>query len=157
MPFTALRYRKMIGVIGGSNPPPEYIPIAEEVGREIARNGAILVCGGKGGVMMAAAKGAKEENGLTIGIMPEPHHHSANKYIDLVIPTGLGHIRNTIIAQAAHGLVAIDGAHGTLTELAFGLLARKPIVSIDSWEIKGIDIKQINDPKEALEYLCGRL
>jgi hypothetical protein len=116
-----------IGVIGASNPNHEILKIAEEVGRLIAKNNAILVCGGLGGVMELACKGAKEENGITIGILPSKDKNDANPYVDIAIPTGLGEARNLIVVLSSDALIAIDGAYGTLSEIAMGLYQKLPM------------------------------
>ena len=126
-----------IGVIGGGECAPEIYEIAHEVGQEIAKNGFALVCGGLGGVMEAACRGAKAAEGITIGILPTSNKGDANPYVDLVIPTGLGHARNVLIVHASDALVAIDGEAGTLSEIAVALKIGKPIVGIKSWELEG--------------------
>lgn len=130
--------RRMIGVIGGRRANRALLMEAEHVGRLIASRGAVLVCGGLTGVMEAVAKGARAEGGLTIGILPQDHRRHANQYIDIPIVTGLGIGRNVIIARTADALVAIGGEYGTLSEIAFGLQMEKPVVGIETWDIKGI-------------------
>ena len=120
--------RKMIvGVIGASQPSPEGLRMANAVGREIAARGAVLVCGGLGGVMEAAAKGAFEAGGDVIGLLPGPDKSSANPYITLPVPTNMGHARNVIIAHTAEALIAIEGEYGTLSEAAISLKLGKPV------------------------------
>jgi hypothetical protein len=131
------RVKGQIGVIGGAECSPEIYEIAREVGQEIAKNGFALVCGGLGGVMEAACRGAKEGGGITIGILPTSNKGHANSYVDLVIPTDLGHARNVLVVHASDALVAIDGETGTLSEIAIALKIGKPIVGIKSWELEG--------------------
>jgi uncharacterized protein (TIGR00725 family) len=126
-----------IGVIGGGTCSSEIYEIAQEVGREIARSGFSLVCGGLGGVMEAACRGAREAGGITIGILPTANKRDANPYVDLVIPTGLGHARNVLVVHASDALVAVDGETGTLSEIAIALKVGKPIVGIKTWELEG--------------------
>ena len=120
----------IIGVIGDSDPSPETAALAEKAGAEIARAGAVLVCGGLGGVMQAAARGAKEAGGLTVGVLPSYDAESANPFIDIPIATGMGHARNVIIAATAHVLIAMAGSYGTLSEIALGLKLGKPVISL---------------------------
>ncbi|MEA3328980.1 MAG: TIGR00725 family protein [Candidatus Omnitrophota bacterium] len=127
-----------IAVIGGHNCSREINKIAEQVGYEIGRMGAVLVCGGLGGVMEAAARGSKKAKGKTIGILPGNNKTDANPYIDLPIVTGLGYARNSLVVKNADLVVAIDGKEGTLSEIAFSLQMKKPIIGIQTWDIAGI-------------------
>ena len=120
----------IIGVIGDSDPDPATAALAEEAGAEIARAGVVLVCGGLGGVMRAAAQGAKEAGGLTVGVLPSYDAQSANSFIDIPIATGMGHARNVVIAATAQALIALAGAHGTLSEIALGLKLGKRVISL---------------------------
>jgi uncharacterized protein (TIGR00725 family) len=140
--------RKIIGVIGGTIAAPDVLQRAEETGRLIAGHGFALICGGMGGVMEAAAKGAKDAGGTTIGILPHADRHEANPYIDIPIATGLGEGRNLVIVRTADLLIAIDGEFGTLTEIAFALKIKKPVIGLRTWEIPGV-IK-VATPGEAL-------
>ena len=143
-----------IGVIGGSKVDEETYRLAEEVGREIARKGRVLVCGGLSGVMEAAAKGAREEGGFTIGILPTGSRHDANPYIQVAIATDMGHARNAIIANTADVLIAVGGSYGTLSEISFGLKLGKRIVSLRSWDFDPAIICAA-DPREAVEKAIG--
>ena len=130
--------RRIIGVIGGRRTEQSLLKEAEEAGRLIAKNGATLVCGGLGGVMEAASRGAKAEGGLTVGILPQNDAKEANQHIDIPIATGLGIGRNVIIARTADALIAVGGEYGTLSEIAFALQMGKPVVGIKTWDIKGV-------------------
>ncbi len=132
------RKRIRIGVIGGSRPDKHSIEAAFKVGRLIAEAGAILVCGGLGGVMEAAAAGAKKAGGITIGILPGTHPYEANSSIDVPIATGLGYSRNSLVAMNADVLIAIDGEYGTLTEIAYGNIYGKKVIGLGTWEVKGV-------------------
>jgi uncharacterized protein (TIGR00725 family) len=143
--------KKIIGVIGGSTCSEEIYNIAYQVGRHIAKKGYLLISGGLGGVMEAACKGAKSEQGLTIGILPTNDKNSANPYVDIPIVTGMGEARNIIIVKSADGIIAIDGGYGTLSELAFCGILNLPVVLIKSWDI-GIGIKE-DDPEKAVDLL----
>ena len=130
--------KKIIAVIGGRRIEKALLAEAEEVGKLIARRGAILVCGGLGGVMEAASEGAQSAGGLTVGILPQDNPGRANQYIDIPITTGLGIGRNVIIARTADALIAVGGEYGTLSEIAFALQLKKPVVGIKTWDIKGV-------------------
>jgi uncharacterized protein (TIGR00725 family) len=119
--------KPIIGVIGASRPSPDSLRMAEAVGRAIALRSAVLVCGGLGGVMEAAAQGAFEAGGEVLGILPGPDSRSANPYVTLAVPTNMGHARNVIIAHTADVLIAVGGEYGTLSETAIGLKLGKPV------------------------------
>ena len=125
-----------ISVIGGSQVDNEIYNLAYEVGREIARNGAVLVCGGLSGIMEASCKGAKEEGGLTVGILPTSNENDANKYVDIKIPTGMGYARNVPVILSSHAVIAVDGSYGTLSEIGYALTYCKPIIGLKTWEVK---------------------
>jgi uncharacterized protein (TIGR00725 family) len=138
-----------VAVIGGGETSPDILALAREVGRELAKKGAVLLCGGLGGVMAAAAQGAKEEGGVSIGILPDPGRDRANPYLTYSIPTNLGHARNIIIAHAADALIAIDGAHGTISEAAIALKLGKPVIGLNaSWNVPGL--RRAATPEEAV-------
>jgi len=130
--------KRIIAVIGGRRTEKALLKEAEEVGRLIAGNGAVLVCGGLGGVMEAASRGAKGEGGLTVGILPQNDAKAVNQYIDIPIVTGLGIGRNVVIARTADALIAVGGEYGTLSEIAFALQMGKPVIGIRTWDIKGV-------------------
>lgn len=121
-----------IAVIGYNkdNCTDEATKLALQVGREIARSGSILICGGLGGVMEAACKGAKENNGTTVGIIPQQEFSFANKFCDIVICTGMGFARDLLVATSADGIIAVGGGVGTLLELAVGYMIKKTMVVI---------------------------
>ncbi len=142
--------RKQIGVIGAGACSRETEALAEAVGREIAKNGAVLLCGSLGGVMEAAAKGAKLEEGTTIGILPGALREEANPWIDIAILSGMGHARNALISQSSDALIAVSGEYGTLSEIALGLKMGKPVVLLESrWKIEGTE--SAKSPREAVE------
>jgi uncharacterized protein (TIGR00725 family) len=145
----------IIAVIGGRRTEKALLAEAEEAGRLIARRGATLVCGGLGGVMEAASRGAKSEGGITVGILPQNDSRDANQFIDIPITTGLGIGRNVIIARTAHGFIAVGGEYGTLSEIAFALQMGKPVVGIKTWDIKGIISAE--NASEAVEKVFERL
>ena len=139
-----------IGVIGASSCDDKIYKLSEKVGESIAKSGAVLVCGGRGGVMEAACKGAKSGNGITIGILPDADDKYSNPFLDYRILTGFGEARNMIIVRTIDAAVAISGNYGTLSEIAFCLKTDVPVVSLDSWDIPGIALKTKN-PEEAVE------
>lgn len=128
--------RTMIAVVGGSSPTDDERALAEAVGRAIARAGAVLICGGRGGVMEAACRGAKTGGGLTVGVLPGASRAEANPYVDLPIVTGLGEARNVIIVRSAHAVIAIGGSYGTLSEIAHALGLGVPVVGLRTWRVE---------------------
>jgi uncharacterized protein (TIGR00725 family) len=151
----------VIGVVGGSAPTAEEASLAEAVGRRLAEEGAILVCGGRGGVMEAACRGAKRAGGLTIGILPGTSRRQANPYVDIPIVTGIGEARNTIITRTAQAVVAIGGGYGTLSEIAFALGFGTPVVGLGTWmmEREGhppVPTVHVETPDEAVEEALAR-
>ena len=131
--------KKFIAVIGGGQCSPEEARLAEEVGRELARRGAILICGGLGGVMEAACRGADSEGGMTIGILPGESRHAANPYIQIPIVTGIGHARNVAVVKSAQAVIAIDGSYGTLSEIGHALQSRIPVIGLNTWSLSRDD------------------
>ncbi|MBI4488921.1 MAG: TIGR00725 family protein [Deltaproteobacteria bacterium] len=141
-----------ISVIGSSDPDSESMALAAEVGRAIAVNGAILICGGLGGIMQAAARGAKENGGLTIGILPDYDKESANPSIDVAVATGLGHARNILVAASGDLIVALPGSHGTRSEISIALKLGRPVIGVRAWgEIVGV--RQVNSIEELKKEL----
>lgn len=128
-----LRSKPRLGVMGSSTCSPRITELATEVGRQIGRAGAILVCGGRGGVMEAAARGAKEAGGITIGILPGESDSEANPYIDIPIVTGMGQARNAINILTSQAVIAVAGAYGTLSEIALARVAGIPVIALESW------------------------
>ena len=124
-----------IGVIGGSTCSEQIARLAEEVGREIANANAVLVCGGRGGVMEAACRGAKSAGGMTIGILPGDDREQANAFVDVAIVTGMGVARNALVVKSSQAVIAIDGKYGTLSEIAFCLQLGIPVVGLQTWEV----------------------
>ena len=144
-----------IGVVGAGECPPEVSALAEETGERLARAGAVLVSGGLGGVMEAAARGAKRAGGLTVGILPGTSHREANPFIDIIVVTGLGHARNAIVARSSHALIALPGEHGTLSEIALALKMGLPVIGLTSWEhIEGVIAT--GTPEEAVREALAR-
>ncbi len=124
-----------IAVIGASDCSKGEARLAEEVGRELARRGATLVCGGLGGVMEAACRGAAAEGGTTIGILPGNSPKDANPHVKIPIVTGMGYARNAIVAKSAQAAIAIGGSYGTLSEIAYALQNDVPVIGLNTWSL----------------------
>jgi uncharacterized protein (TIGR00725 family) len=140
---------KIVGVIGGSKVSKDIYELAFRMGKLIGKRNYVLMTGGLGGVMEAASKGAKETGGLVIGILPGNARATANKWVDVPIVTGMSHARNVIIAQSADILIAIDGAVGTQSEIAFGHIYKKKIIGIRC--TTPLPFEKVNSPEEAIE------
>ncbi len=125
----------LIAVLGPHDLTPEEYTLGADTGRAIARTGAILLCGGLDGMMEAAARGCREEGGRTIGLLPGDDPREANEWIDIALPTGLGPMRNLLIARACHAAIAIRGGYGTLSEIAFCLRLGKPVIGLRTWAL----------------------
>lgn len=152
-----MKKRKVfVGVIGAGKCSKKIFTLAEEVGKEIARAGAILVCGGLGGVMEGAAKGAKEAKGITVGILPGISKEEANPYIDMPIVTGIGEGRNLIVIRSSDAIIALPGKYGTLSEISFAVKLEKPVVGISTWDISERILKS-KDPKEAVKLALDQI
>ena len=132
-----------IAVIGGSQCSPQEEKLAEAVGKELARRGATLVCGGLGGVMEAACKGASSERGITVGILPGDDRSKANPYVSIPVVTGMGYARNVIMVKSAQAVIAIDGSYGTLSEIAYALQGGIPVIGLNTWSFSTKE--QVND------------
>lgn len=140
--------RVQIGIIGGRYCSEKTDKIAEELGRLIAKQGWSVVCGGRGGVMEAACRGAIQAGGATIGILPDSTDAKANPYLTYTIKTGMGEGRNVIIVHSSDVLVAVDGKYGTLSEIALALARRKKVLGMGSWDIPGVE--KVKTPQEAI-------
>jgi hypothetical protein len=148
--------RKFIAVIGGGQCSKEEARLAEEVGRELARRGAILVCGGLGGVMEAACRGASLEGGTTIGILPGDDIQAANPHVQIPIVTSLGYARNIAVVKSARAVIAIGGSYGTLSEISHALQSGIPVIGLNTWSLSrnGQEDKSIipaQSPTEAVD------
>jgi len=146
----------LVAVIGASQCTPRETGVAEEVGRELARRGAVLVCGGLGGVMEAACRGASKVGGKTIGILPGNSPEDANPFVQFPIVTGMGYARNAIVVKSARAAIAIGGGYGTLSEIAHALQNHIPVVGLGTWELarngrEDTSIVPAATPQEAVE------
>ncbi len=159
-------------VIGHDNEgcTPDHEKMAYETGKEIAKSGAVLITGGLGGVMKAASHGAHEEDGLTVGIIPQNDASLANEYCDIVIPTGMGHTRDFLTALSADGVIVIGGGSGTLTEICASYVHKKPIAALkNSGDVAAkyadqyldyrnhVKIVGVDSPKDAVKYILEQI
>jgi uncharacterized protein (TIGR00725 family) len=145
-----------VAVVGDGRCSAEVAALAEATGRELAQRGAVVVCGGLGGVMEAACRGAKAAGGLTIGILPGTLRRDANRYVDIPIVTGMGEARNVLVVQSAQVVIAVHGEYGTLSEIAHALKLGIPVVGLHTWSLaKGGEERQAivraQTPQEAVE------
>jgi uncharacterized protein (TIGR00725 family) len=142
-----------IAVIGGGQCSAEEALLADAVGRELARRGIILICGGLGGIMEAACHGAAIESGLTVGILPGDDPSAANPYVHIRIASGVGFARNIAVVRSANAVIAIDGDYGTLTEIAFALKNGIPVIGLNTWSMSrnGNEDKSIIQAEDAVD------
>jgi uncharacterized protein (TIGR00725 family) len=145
-----------VAVIGSGDPDPERDRQAERVGRALAERGAVVVCGGLGGVMEAACRGAAQAGGTTVGLLPGPDRRGANAHLTIALPTGMGELRNGLIVRAADAVIAVGGEYGTLSEIGFALKLGRPVVGLRTWELarEGAPREAIvvaEGPEEAVE------
>jgi len=154
--------RTQIGVIGASEASEQQLRSAHTVGLELAHAGVLLITGGLGGVMQAASQGAREGHATTVGILPGSELNLANPFVDVVIATGIGELRNGLIVRSSHALIAIGGGFGTLSEIALALQAGRPVVALESWDLpqfKGA-IRHVEHPHDAvalaLQLACSK-
>ncbi|MCL4368906.1 MAG: TIGR00725 family protein [Actinobacteria bacterium] len=151
-----MSHEAIVAVIGEGQCTDDVARAAEEVGRELARRGMTLVCGGLGGVMEAACRGAKSAGGRTVGIIPGDDPSAANRYVDVVIVTGMGEARNALVVKTARAVIAVRGGYGTLSEIALALKTGRPVIGLDTWELsrEGVPdqgMRRASSPLEAVE------
>ena len=147
--------RPHVAVIGASEPDPARDAQAREVGAELARAGAVLVCGGMGGVMEASCAGARQQGGTTVGLLPGDDRSAANPHLDVALPTGLGELRNGLIVRAADAVIAVGGGYGTLSEIGFALRLGRAVVGLGTWELARAGVAdhgvvEASDPADAV-------
>ena len=148
--------RPQIAVVGAGEAGADLLTAAEQVGAGLAGAGAVLVCGGLGGVMEAASRGAREAGGLTVGLLPGTDRGAANPFLDFAVPTGMGEMRNALVVRAADAVIAVGGGFGTLAEIALALKSRTPVVGIATWEAARAgrrieDIERVGSAADAVE------
>ena len=145
-----------IAVIGAAEGEPEALEAAEEVGRLLAEAGAVVICGGRGGVMEAASRGASAAGGVAIGVLPGSDPEEANEHVAHVVATGVGQARNLAVVGSGSAVIAVDGHWGTLSEIAFARKLGKPVVALRSWSLshrteRELGIVEAKTPAEAVE------
>jgi len=147
---------RFIAVIGGSQPSTEEAKLAEAVGKELARQGVTVVCGGLGGVMEATCRGASAEGGITVGILPGNSRRDANPYVKIPVVTGMGYARNIAVVKSAQAVIAVGGSYGTLSEISYALSNGIPVVGLKTWALSKNDkrndaIVVVKTPAEAVK------
>jgi uncharacterized protein (TIGR00725 family) len=149
--------KKVVSVIGGHSCKNEVEQIAQELGKKLAKVVDILVSGGLSGTMKAVCQGFKAGGGLTIGIIPSYDKNDANNFMDIVIPTGLGLARNVLVVKSADVVVALPGEAGTLSEVAYCIQFGIPVISLNSWDIKGvIKVSTVDEAVEQVKQILRR-
>lgn len=146
---------RLIAVVGSGTCGAETAEVAERVGRLLAHAGFGVVCGGLGGVMESACRGAAQAGGLTVGILPGSSASEANPFVRVAIPTGMGEARNVLVVRAAEAVIAVEGEYGTLSEIALALKLGKPVVGIASWKLESPrellgGVAEASTPEEAV-------
>jgi len=140
-----------VSVIGGSSVGPATAAVAAELGTHLADRGHTVVCGGLGGVMEAVCRGASEAGGETIGILPTDRRADANPYVTTPIATDMGHARNALVVSNGDAAIAVDGSHGTLSEIGLALANGRVVAGLDTHDIDGVEA--VESPAEAVEYV----
>jgi uncharacterized protein (TIGR00725 family) len=138
-----------VAVVGPSEGSDAAVSDAEAVGAELARRGAVVVCGGRGGAMEAVCRGATGAGGTTVGILPGDDRAEANEWVSVAVATGLGELRNGLVVRAADSVIAVAGGYGTLSEIGFALRIGRPVIGLDTWDVEGVEVA--SDPVDAVE------
>lgn len=141
--------RRYVAVCGASEATPSQLDAAREVGKLLARGGAVVINGGYGGVMAAVSEGAASEGGTVVGILPEADREGANPHLSVALATGLGQARNTVIVTAADSVIAIGQGWGTLSEIALARKLGRSVFALDTWDVKGLEV--VRTPAEAVK------
>lgn len=150
-----------VAIIGGNESSADEREKAYEVGRLLAEAGAVIVCGGRGGVMEAACRGAREAGGLTVGILPGKDAADGNAFLSVALPTGMGEARNALVVLAGDAVVAIGGGFGTLSEIGLALKAGRRVIGLGTWQAKApsgasATVEPVATPAEAVERALER-
>jgi uncharacterized protein (TIGR00725 family) len=144
---------RYVAVCGASEATPSQLEAAREVGKLLARSGAVVINGGFGGVMGAVSEGAASEGGTVVGILPDTDRRGANPHLTVSLPTGMGQARNALIVTAAESVIAIGSGWGTLSEIALARKLGRSVVALDSWDVSGLDV--VDSPAEAVRRALG--
>lgn len=146
-------------MIGPGEASPGTDRLAEELGRRLAQAGAVLVCGGLGGAMEAACRGAREAGGVTLGILPGQSRAAANPFVEVAVATGMGEARNAVVVRSADAVIAVGGGYGTLSEIALAIKMGKPVVGLATWDLdrEGFPerVRKASSPEEAVGIALG--
>ncbi len=145
--------KPQLSVVGAGDASKEVYEAAREVGRRIAQRGGVVVCGGLGGVMEAACRGAAEAQGSSIAIVPQADIGAANRWATSVVATGLGHARNVLVVQSGQAVIALPGEAGTLSEVALALKTGRPVIAVNAWgEVEGVEVCATPEEAGALAF-----
>ena len=145
-----------VSVVGSGTATGDLYEKAREVGRLVAARGGTVVCGGRSGVMEAAARGATEAGGVAIGILPDEDRGQANEHLSYSIATGTGHARNLAVVCSGDAVISVGGEYGTLSEMGLALKVGRPVVALESWDL-GTHVAVASSPEEAVEAAFGLL
>jgi uncharacterized protein (TIGR00725 family) len=149
-----LARRRYVAVVGPGDASEDELATADAVGRNLAERGAVVVCGGLGGVMAAVCHGATSTGGTAVGILPGHDRAAGNEWLTVAIPTGLGELRNGLVIRSADAVIAVGGTYGTLSEVALALKTGVPVIGLRTWEIDGIE--RVDSPGEAVDRALRR-
>ena len=139
-----------MALVGPGRADAALMKMASDNGRGLAERGAVVVCGGLGGVMEAACRGASEAGGVTVGLLPTDDRRGANRWLTVSLPTGMGELRNGLIARACDALIAVGGEWGTLSEIALARKMGRPVVALRTWDLGRDDVEVAADPGDAV-------
>lgn len=145
-----------IAVVGAGHASDEQVDLAYRLGRALAERGAVVVCGGLGGVMEAAARGCREAGGLVLGLLSGGDPGEASPWVNLPVPTGMGEGRNVLVARVGEAMVSVGGAWGTLSEIALARKMGRPVTTLVPPSVDGLDLAEARDPEEAAEWAVAR-
>lgn len=156
------RRRAIVAVVGAAEATAEQAAHAERVGRLLAERDAIVICGGRGGVMQAVCRGVEQAGGISLGLLPGTDARDANPYVTIALPTGLGEGRNLLVVLAAHSVIAIGGGYGTLSEVALALKSGRRVVGLETWRVEHptgapVEILRAGTPEEAVQLALAKI